>query len=624
MKPSLPKAPACEVGRLARAFKQDTGTALASVEGASKVHETHGERDSQRLFKKFGITLPIPIRELRLEGTDSAGPVVLPYLKLSEYFSYLLRRCPEILLGGHARGVAAQDLCVRFWRDYKKFHPEHIVFAKYPEQEQWGRIVPVALHGDKGRGFSKQPLFCFSFESVFGLPHGIRSRSSRAGDKFFREHGGRLSWTCAQREREQLYPHVDFDAGPCPKRRRLEDPQADDLQHNGRGHVFLTRFLGTAIPAKMFKDNPQLVPAYLQELQQDMTQLWDVGVDCEGERFYAGLIGIKGDLEYHLEIGEFSRSYTNIGTINTGAFCPECWAGSAGVEAFDAADRPGWVATMDLAEPWQTTPPLSLIPYSQTRRVTCYRRDAFHILKYGFLKDLAAGVIIWLSALKHFDSEGDSRALDNRLARAFSYFKLWCLANKKTTTLRKFSKGTFHRTKASKFPFIGGKGADAIVVLEFLEWFLLLQIREEPPHLEVLHAMLETIQGALGFTGTYHSHPIFMPPGCAQYLLKTGTRLFRGYLFLARRCVVERRKLFTLRPKLHYFAHVLWDLRVQIERGDSSVFNYPAVFNNEANEDFIGRVSRISKRVSPKLVSRRTINRYLVATKLVLKRAGFR
>ena len=284
---------------------------------------------------------------------------------------------------------------------------------------------------------------------------------------------------------------------------------------------------------------------------------------------------------------------------------------------------PAWTPSLHQSDPWETPPALSTIPFSDRKRSSLFRHDCFHILKYGFLRDLCAGAVLYLCQLKYFDEEGDSKALDNRLSRAFSFYKLWCLAEGKSTSLRKFSRGTFHREKATKFPYIGGKGADSIVMLQWLEWFLLFHMRapRNPEDIEILTAFLQTIQGALTFTGIYHAHQLFLPKCCAKLLLRSGYSLQRGYAYLARRCINENRRLFPLRPKVHYFGHVLWNLRLAIQAGQSHILNYPAMCNNEANEDFIGRVSRISRRVSAVLTTRRTIDRYLVACKLIFKRA---
>ena len=485
-------------------------------------------------------------------------------------------------------------------------------------QEELGRVVPLALHGDKGRGYLKLPIFNFSFESVHGLPKDLRDRSARAGDKRRSTQESKLQWSCGKRNQAQMCPDPNFRDDACPKRRRLS---FDD--HNGRGHVFMTRFLGTAVPSKMFKANTNVIPAYLEELSSDLSSLFNEGVNVSGQQFFGALVGVKGDLEFQVEITKMTRSYANVGTVREREFCPDCRAGSAGVPAMGFQAVPVWTRSLFMDEPWEVLPPLNKIPFSTVKRTSLYRRDCFHILKYGFLKDLCAGAVMYLGQLGYFDSEGDSVAIDNRLSRAYNLFHLWCIAEGKSTTLRKFSRGTFHREKATKFPFVGGKGADTIVMLQWLEWFIQLQMRDpkDPSHMELLCMILETSQGALSFTGIYHSHPMFLPRCCVELLLASGYRLLRGYAALASRCIQEGRRFFNLRPKVHYFQHVLWDLQCQMAQGHTRILNYPALFNNEANEDFIGRVSRISRRVSPRMITRRTIDRYLVACKLLFKRA---
>ena len=163
-----------------------------------------------------------------------------------------------------------------------------------------------------------------------------------------------------------------------------------------------------------------------------------------------------------------------------------------------------------------------------------------------------------------------------------------------------------------------------MVVLEFLEWLLRLKLRspKEAEHTLLLTAMLETVQGALCFVGTYHSHGIFCSPPCAKFSIASGLRLFRGYVFLANKCIRDKKRYFSLKPKVHYYHRVLVDMQDQIDLSHEVIFNAAAVFNAEGNEDFIGKVSRISRRVSPKKASRRTIEHYLVACSLLYRKSG--
>ncbi|CAE7586500.1 unnamed protein product [Symbiodinium natans] len=407
-----------------------------------------------------------------------------------------------------------------------------------------------------------------------------------------------MTSSCGRRAREEFLPEEVKDEW-CPfKRRRLGDP---DMPHNGRGHVYMSRFLGTAIPNKMLKAHPQVVPAYLQELKSDLSGLFNQGVECEGHVYRAALIGVKGDFEYHLEVTNYSRSYTHEGPTNPQAFCPECMAGSdESLPGIDLRDPPAWLSSLYTSDPWSVVPPLSEIPFSESKKATLYRRDAFHTLKHGFLRDLCASCIIWLAHLRFFDSPGDSWSLATRLERAHSSFHLYCLACKKSPSLRKFTKANFHRHKANMFPFLSGKGADTLIVLEWLRWFIKLLLREpRNSSNEILMAMLQTAEAALNYTGVASSHNILIHKSCAKYLLRCGFKLLKGYAFLASKAMSENRRLFSLRPKVHFYHHFLIDLQEQIravkEQDEETpcILNYAAIFNCEANEDMIGKIARV-------------------------------
>ena len=586
---------------------------------ASRVHESHGERDAQRVFRKFGLTLAVPICNLSIPATPESSPTTLPVLKVSEYLQLLLRRHSKLLFSGAQFGKDSQALCTSFWTEYRQFHSDHAVYESFAK-EDWGNIIPLCLHGDKGRTKVKQPIFNFSFESVFGLPSEIRKKS----DLRKSQDEGHMAQTCGERARAQLVPDACLDYTMCPKRRKLNSGDAVlQTPHNGKGHTFLSRFLITAIPSKAYKNHPNLISEFLKVLKDDMCLAFEGLQPFQGGPVVrAALVGIKGDFEFHLEVGEFSRSYRNVGSKNELPFCPECLAGTPGIPGFEFHSQPKWLASCYSSNPWSTPPLLSQIPFGKTQQAALYRRDAFHTIKFGFLKDVAAGVIVWLAELQFFDAPGDSVSLESRLERAFSRFKMWQLAASKTCSLRKFSKANLHKETAKHYAFLGGKGSDSVVCCMFLEVYLKLCIQETREHKELLEAMLETIQGALTYMGIYSSHPLFLPKCCAQLLLISGKRLLHGYGYLASKCMSQNRCLFKLRPKVHYFHHFLVDLERELLKGKPTLLNYAAIFNCEANEDWIGRISRISRRVSPRLPTQRTIERYLTSCRLLFKRAG--
>ena len=346
---------------------------------------------------------------------------------------------------------------------------------------------------------------------------------------------------------------------------------------------------------------------------------------------------MTGDFEWHHEAAVFSRCYAHVGSKNDNEMCPFCLAGGPNYPFTDVGDSPAWATTLDASLPWSQTPPLNRVPFSTSRPASLYRCDPFHILKFGFFKDLAACILLELCWLGLFDFSvpGELKNITDRLQRAHALFRLWCLAEKKSPTIRKFSLSVLHRKRASRHPFLGGKGADSVLVLMFLGFYIRLRKPEisVPDTQRLLSAMLQTIDGGLTFTGMLQSHNIFMSAYCGRLMHQSGLRVLRGYTFLAARSIQQGTHLYALRPKLHYCHHLLIDLERQINGnqshdgnqghdGNQSPVLNPGLWNCESNEDWIGKVSRLSRKVSPRLISLRTIQRYLVAIRLTLKKHG--
>ena len=618
------EAPAKQVGKIARAFASEANEPSEGVAAASKVHLKHGERDAHRLFKRFGLSLRIPVSEMEVP-VQEGFPVRIPHLKIVDYFSALLKRHPKLLFGGLQVGDSSRQLCKQFWEGFRLYQPDHEIYTTYGPEE-WGYVVPLLLHGDKGRGKAKLPCFVFSWETCFGLPEHVRAAGP--GHVTAGVHGSKLDWSCRKRKRNQcpdLEEPLQEPSHTCPLSPFCTaEPGKIPMPHNSKGHSFLTKFLCSVIPHKVFNSYPEVVPAMLNEIKDNIVSLFRNGVEHEGQHYKCSFVGCKGDLEFHLEAGGFKRSYANVGTRNDIPMCPECHAGMPAHPFTDFRDVPSWKSSCHQSLPWDTTPALNLIPFSTAKPSTLYRRDCFHNLKFGLFKDIAACVLLELCQFGIFDfEEAESRSLPSRLERAFSWYRLWLLSEGKHSTLRKFTLSNLHRKKVSNFPYLSGKGSDSVLCLMWLEFFLELKLPhlQDPHVIGKLRAMLETIRGGLHFVGIHHSHPLFIGPYCAELLLSSGMRFLRGYAYLAALSIREGQKLYSLRPKLHYFHHTLEDLRDQLAAGHEQILN-PIYAGCEANEDFIGRLSRLSRKVSPKITGQRTIDRYLVGCRLLFKKHG--
>lgn len=114
------------------------------------------------------------------------------------------------------------------------------------------------------------------------------------------------------------------------------------------GHSFLNRFLFTCVPWSVFsKDSATILSAVLKEMALNLKNLYLEGVEVCSTRYYFALIGVKGDAEFHVEAGEFCRSYLTCGTANSLAMCPEC---DADDNFGDVSDDPAWLPTV--TEDW--------------------------------------------------------------------------------------------------------------------------------------------------------------------------------------------------------------------------------------------------------------------------------
>lgn len=93
-----------------------------------------------------------------------------------------------------------------------------------------------------------------------------------------------------------------------------------------------------------------------------------------------------------------------------------------------------------------------------------------------------------------------------------------------------------------------------------------------------------------------------------------GTFFLRSYAKLAEICLREGACLYNMQPKLHYFKHILLTLDWQIEMEHERILN-PVADVTYMDEDYIGRVSRLSRRVHQSQVHKRTLERVLVAAR---------
>ena len=603
------------------------GCMVPSLKEASKVDKSHSERNAHRLFFKYGLALRVPISYLDVPGSPGQDTISIPCLKVPDFLNLLLDSYEEVLLGG-LRLEESQDLVSNFWTRFRGYKTDHVAFDL--SEEARTRCVPILVHGDKGRTLQKSPVFVLSFEVPWGLPPELLQRCAYDNKcnarRQFRD--SRLHWTCKQRAKffgKRSHDEMAFGTCTlgCPGSLNHETPKSHQ-RHNSKGHSFLSRFLIAVVPSKVYGRNEKVLPSLLEEVARHLTHLFEEGLRHKrtGSQVKFAFIGAKGDAEWHFEAANFNRSYHRTGLVNHQMICPLCEAGAEGISFSDVSAQPAWLRTVGASDPWEALPPLNRLPYANSFRAGLYKFDAFHVLKFGVFRDCVASTIVRLAAMGYFDFDaGDSKGIAARLERAFSMYKLWCLAEGKSPSLKNFTKANFNFEKFRQFAWVNAKGSEVTLLMMWLDFFIgrILNAPKQDSHVMPLKAMSQTILGGLTYIGIMHSHGIWLPKCCGQIQLRAGFSFLRGYAWLAEHCTQNNVSGFRLRPKLHYFHHLLMETQEQISAGCE--FSLSSVtFLCESNEDYIGRLSRVSRRVSSRTAGLRSVQRYLVKVRCLLDR----
>ena len=122
---------------------------------------------------KEGKTLPasissvnIPVKRMKKGGGEIM--VQYPVMFLSSWMSFILESAGgEFLLAGcTVRDVVSfTTMFGRFWDRYYSFDKDHPIYKEKGAQERMFTI-PVAIHGDEGRGAGKLPVMVESYQPV--------------------------------------------------------------------------------------------------------------------------------------------------------------------------------------------------------------------------------------------------------------------------------------------------------------------------------------------------------------------------------------------------------------------------------------------------------------------------
>lgn len=221
------------------------------------------------------------------------------------------------------------------------------------------------------------------------------------------------------------------------------------------------------------------------------------------------------------------------------------------------------------------------------------------------------------------DSPGDSLDLRFRLIRAHKLFMLWCSANSVSPGLRSFTRNFLNFTTRASFAWINAKGSDVMHLMRWLKWYVALRL-EMPDavsrtHTELLKLFLHTTDHGLKMFSIMHGHGLWLSRPCSEYLYNVMMIFLKGYKALGSKLLSMGMTGFGLKPKFRGLHHLAFAIRTSLQRGANMALN-PLAMACEQCEDTVGRVSRVSRILNTRTITKRVLQLYFLKKKALIRR----
>ena len=562
-------------------------------------------RNLRRRFDRQQLSLPVSIKRIQ---HDAAGDITeTHWVPPSEWLRVLGRKFPHCIFGD------CEDLGSQlrsFWAMYRGYNPSHPVFTEHAAHLDC--TIPIQLFGDEGRGQKRGNFLLWSFASAIGL-------FDLAKD-----------WSCDCKDQLRCKPQIQLDGI------QRAQPQPDDtdlqraaMQMGYKGHSYVTRHLIFGLPHWCYKAYPWVVDKHMVLLSSDLGQCFRQGLEIDGKHFFAAVIGSKGDMKHQMEFGNLTRSYHTFarGRQQTTYMCSLCYAGARGIPFEDTQDEPTWATTLYAARPWNATPNILLhLPHNRNEAEEFFQLDTFHLVKVGLGRDLCGSGILVLATLGIYDWEDrDSKALPDRLQRAHKSFAFWCAGCRCKPGLRSFTKQFLNIQSKRSFPWMNTKGSDTMMVMKYLRWFAGIELltpstQKAEENQKFLRLLKHTIDSLLQAFSIIHSHGLWLDRPCGKLLYTDLMITLRGYKALAKEALGLKICAFAFKPKFHGLHHVAYKVRLDLLAGNQRILN-PLCWMCEQDEDKVGKVSRLSRRISVRNQTSQILYRYMLKKKSCLARS---
>lgn len=481
--------------------------------------------------------------------------------------------------------VAYSDTVLpRFWDKYRSIYPDHDIFHR---QQDFAHLIPYYLHGDGGRTYKKDSIMILSMFSAFG------EGTARNPVELQPTPGN-----C----RKRPHPHgaTDFEPGV-----------------NLRGNTLASRFLFTAMKCDLYKKKKQRFQTLVDQWGQYLGDLYHNGFNFNGEVWKVAILGMTGDAPFLREVGNFNRSFSNVQkSARSRARLPGvCWLCEAGKTDGPPFEDPritmaAWTRTCGLNNPAPWVEPgalLQYVPVTDNDIASFYKPDLFHVYHAGIGKDFTGSALIYV-AKSIFRRSRLQLSIDDMNAELKQYLRTsgekMNFANFTLELLGYGSSRTYPKGHWSK-------NMDTATVSKFIEHVCCKHVFDFPDD-RCIGLIIDACGAIHQFMRVVFSAAYFLTEEESWQLISSGHAFLSCYTGLAQETFNSGLCLFGLKPVLHLFAHIVHSALQQFKRNSSGVVN-PISEATFMSEDLVGRVSRLSRRVSAKQHGHKIMSRVMVA-----------
>ena len=566
--------------RTARAAEEELKESTpGSVQKWASCRLSNSERDVHRVVKVQGLALPVPLTNIIVRRKS------FPFIRSTDWLSFLVTEVEQWhRLAGleNPDPEKCQKVWSSFWANYRKLEPTHQIFSKLNDDEL-SRTAACYFHLDEGRGYKRTAIMIMSFHSALGF--GFRKQAKKS-------------------------------------ERRFRDGRAISFYVNYTGSTLTNRFLLAAIPKRLYEKTPLVLNDVFDLVGKDFRQLFEQGVlDSAGRCHRICILGVKADWPAQVRCGGLVRSYNHgpkrqqSKSANKGV-CHLCEAGRPGIPFEQiGCKQPLWSYSMGASLPWKETPEiLQHLPHIPEFPASFFCIDPWHTLHMGIGKSFISSSMT--EALNLFPGGG----IDSKLERLTESYHNWCKSNGTAPYISRITKDTLTWKKKQDEP--AGAWNKGNLTSLFCRWFEDF-CKENLERLEqgsLLHLAYEAAVALNSFTRMLYDSEVFIHGERALQIAENGETFLYLYRRLAERAFETKRQLYPLLPKVHSLDHIIHALALQ-GKIKGMAWN-PLILGNQMEEDFIGRPSRISRRVSPLQTSLRTLQRYLISAQAAWVKAG--